>query len=140
MRRRRGAVVLVLAIAAFVAFPVSASAAGRPSKALATTSLIERVNLVRQWHGLAPLRLSRPLTRAATSHDEEMAVRGYFSHDSWNGASFSTRIRGYYSWYGDRTWSAGENLLWSARTLTAARAVRVWMHSPPHRANLLSSS
>ena len=34
-------------------------------------------------------------------------------------------------------WSAGENLLWSVPSLSAADAVRQWLDSPTHRRVLL---
>ncbi len=33
----------------------------------------------------------------------------------------------------------GENLLWSAGSLDAQRALALWMASPSHRANILST-
>jgi uncharacterized protein YkwD len=63
---------------------------------------------------------------------------GYFSHDSANGTDFANRIERFYSSNGARVWAVGENLLWSARDLTARAALRMWLGSPPHRANLLS--
>jgi uncharacterized protein YkwD len=32
----------------------------------------------------------------------------------------------------------GENLLWSSPNVDPARALDLWMHSPEHRANILS--
>ena len=39
-----------------------------------------------------------------------------------------------------RYWAVGENLVWASPNLTARRAVKMWMKSPPHRANLLSKN
>jgi uncharacterized protein YkwD len=68
-----------------------------------------------------------------------MARRGYFSHDSANGGSFSQRIAQSYPARGFRSWSVGENLVWGGPDIAAARAFRLWLASPPHRANLLTS-
>jgi uncharacterized protein YkwD len=67
-----------------------------------------------------------------------MARRGYFSHDSANGASFSSRIEQFYSPRGFHSWTVGENLLWASPDVGALRALKLWLASPPHRANLLS--
>ncbi|HYZ79564.1 MAG TPA: CAP domain-containing protein, partial [Gaiellaceae bacterium] len=97
------------------------------------------VNRVRAEHGLRPLRLSPKLSAAATQHSREMGRRGYFSHDSANGQAFWRRIESFYPSNGYRSWSVGENLLWSSPDVDAAGAVKLWMHSPEHRANLLSA-
>ena len=44
-------------------------------------------------------------------------------------------------WYplaGYRSWSVGENLLWSSPGVDPARALDLWMGSPEHRANILN--
>jgi uncharacterized protein YkwD len=67
-----------------------------------------------------------------------MARLGYFSHNSANGASFSSRIGWFYPLRGFHSWTVGENLVWGAPDIGAFRAFRLWLGSPPHRANLLS--
>jgi uncharacterized protein YkwD len=69
-----------------------------------------------------------------------MAARGYFQHASFDGTAFWQRIQRFYGRRGFRTWSVGENLLWSSPDVGAARAVQMWMNSPEHRANLLARS
>jgi hypothetical protein len=104
---------------------------------LTGVGLLHDVNALRRAHGLAPLRLSAQLTAAAAQHSREMAADGYFAHASFNGQAFWQRIR---KWYrpGDRgLWSVGENLLWSSPDVTAVGAIKIWMASPAHRANLL---
>ena len=66
------------------------------------------------------------------------ARKGYFEHDSANGTAFWRRIERFYPSRGFRSWTVGENLLWASDTYGAAFAVREWMNSPPHRANILS--
>ena len=105
-------------------------------RALQSQVLVD-MNRVRAEHGLRPLRLSSKLTAAATQHSREMGRRGYFSHDSANGQAFWRRIEGFYSSDGYRSWSVGENLLWSSPDVDAAGALKLWMGSPEHRANLL---
>jgi uncharacterized protein YkwD len=71
-----------------------------------------------------------------------MAKAGYFQHEllaSSNWWSFGTWIHWYWPGGSYRSWSAGENLAWAAPKLGARKTVRMWMHSPEHRANILTS-
>jgi uncharacterized protein YkwD len=103
-------------------------------------ALIAQVNALRAAHGLSQLRVSSRLTSAAVTHSTEMARLGYFSHSSANGASFSQRIAFFYPSRGYRRWTVGENLVWGSPSLGATRALKLWLGSPPHRANLLNPS
>ena len=129
------AVVAVLAPSA----PVAAARSAVKLDGL-STALLASVNQVRRAHGLRALRPSARLTAAAAQHSREMAARGYFQHASFDGTAFWQRIQRFYGRGGYRTWSVGENLLWSSPDVDAARAVQMWMNSPEHRANLLSRS
>ena len=44
-----------------------------------------------------------------------------------------------YSEAGFRYWSVGENLLWSSPEVDPAGALKLWMNSPEHRANILTA-
>jgi uncharacterized protein YkwD len=101
------------------------------------SSLLGQINAVRARRGLRPFRLSPGLTAAATQHSQSMAQKGYFSHNSANGGSFWKRIASFYGYRGYRDWSVGENILWSSPDVSASGALRMWMESPEHRANLL---
>jgi uncharacterized protein YkwD len=134
---------LALLAGAFVV-AVAPEAAGSASERLVAAPRLEqqvarRVNLVRRWHGLRPLRHSRGLKASARLHSREMAVRGYFEHDSASGTAFWQRIERTYGSSGYGRWEVGENLAWSTGGATAVGVVRQWMGSPPHRANMLSS-
>ena len=102
-------------------------------------ALLAQINAFRAAHGLARLHVSAPLDRVADGHSVQMARLGYFSHDSANGQSFSSRIAQVYSPRGYRSWSVGENLVWGGPAIGASRAFRLWLASPPHRANLLNA-
>jgi uncharacterized protein YkwD len=104
------------------------------------SQVLTDLNALRAKRGLRPLRMSRHLTAAANKHSLEMARRGYFSHDSANGGSFWSRVQRFYRSSGYRSWTVGENLLWSSPDVDRASALRMWMESPGHRANLLSKS
>jgi uncharacterized protein YkwD len=84
------------------------------------------------------LRESTGLDRSARQHSLEMGRLGYFAHPSADGTVFWRRIRRSYAALGHSYWSVGENLVWSAPRLSAAGAMRLWIGSPPHLANLLS--
>jgi uncharacterized protein YkwD len=103
-----------------------------------SATVLVKVNEVRRAHGLRALRASARLTTAAAQHSREMARRGYFEHESFNGTAFWKRIRRFYGRRGYRSWTVGENLLWSSPDVDAGGAVQMWMESREHRANLLA--
>ena len=130
--------------AVLVAVVAPSQGAARPRssavpEAQLQVALLGQINAFRAAHGLARLRLSGALNAVANGHSAEMARVGYFSHDSANGQSFSSRIAQAYSPRGYRRWSVGENLVWGGPDIGAARAFRLWLASPPHRANLLNA-
>jgi uncharacterized protein YkwD len=131
---------LAAIVAALVLAPAgSAGRSGVKRVSSLDSALVVQVNAFRVAHGLAPLRVSSFLAAAARAHSTQMARLGYFSHNSANGSPFSSRIATYYPARGYRSWTVGENLLWASPDVGAARALRLWLSSPPHRANLLSA-
>jgi uncharacterized protein YkwD len=104
------------------------------------SNLLVDINATRRHRGLRPFRFSLKLTAAANQHSVSMARMGYFSHDSANGGAFWKRIASFYSYSGYRSWSVGENLLWSSPEISPGGALKMWMDSPEHRANLLDRS
>lgn len=100
--------------------------------------IVRRMNAIRTARGLHALRISRQLSAAAAYHTNQMGLRGFFEHESANGADFWKRIERFYPSRWARSWSVGENILWGSPEISAAKAVREWMQSPPHRANILS--
>jgi uncharacterized protein YkwD len=136
-------VLLVLLPAALAAVP-STAAGPTPARSVSAANTLEaqvlvHLNEVRRRHGLAPLRLSAPLTAAADAHSGAMARFGFFAHDSRDGTAFWKRVRHFYGPGGYSTWSVGENLLWSTGSLDAAAAVELWMKSAGHRRNILTA-
>jgi uncharacterized protein YkwD len=137
VKRIAVAVALALLCAAVVA--PSALSSRREALTALEAGVLVRVNEIRAQHGLVPLRLSIGLTEAATAHSEQMAADGYFDHASADGTAFWKRIG---RWYGPRErgyWSVGENLLWSSPEVGPGAALRTWMSSPEHRANILDA-
>jgi uncharacterized protein YkwD len=129
-----GLAVLILAIAV-----PTAAAKNKTVLDSFETGVFQKVNETRIDHGLAPLRLSARLTTASNSHSLEMADDGYFEHSSRNGTPFWRRVDQWYGSSGYRFWAVGENLLWASPNLTPGRALALWMASPEHRANILST-
>lgn len=102
--------------------------------------LLREINQVRAQHGLSALQVSNPLNEAADYHSKTMAARGFFAHESADGTSFWKRVERFYPSRGFGYWSAGENLAYGSPSMSADGAVRAWMGSPGHRANILSTS
>lgn len=97
------------------------------------------LNRVRARHGQPPLRLNRKLSRAARRHSRDMVRHRYFAHDSRNGRSPFDRMRATRYVPRNASWWLGENIGWGSGSLSQPAAmVRAWMHSPPHRANILN--
>jgi uncharacterized protein YkwD len=127
-----------LAVVAALALLVVPSAFAGGRDAALESSVLQRINEVRHEHGLRPLRLSARLAAAAAQHSNEMGADGYFAHESVDGSAFWKRVVRWYPSQGSRSWTVGENLLWSSPDVTPGAAVTMWMNSPEHRANLLS--
>lgn len=112
-------------------------------RALHGTARTERrvrclINARRVDARLRPLRYDQCLDRAAERHARDMVRRRYFAHASRRGRTPAQRARaaGYVPRKGH--WRIGENLAWGAGSRASAEAaVRGWLESPPHRANLL---
>jgi len=129
---------VALAAAAFTPVGVPKTNSGEASMATLNAGVLKQLNLIRRQYGLVPLKVSAQLTAAATQHSQQMGVDGYFEHTSADGTAFWKRIGRWYGSNGFGFWSVGENLLWSSPDVDAAKALDLWMHSPEHRANILT--
>ena len=130
---------LIIVVAAAALAPAAVPASDRITTPAALESgVLDQMNGIRARHGLAPLRLNAALSAAAAQHSREMGVDGYFRHESADGSAFWKRIARYYASRHYGLWSVGENLLWSSPDVGPTRALELWMHSPEHRANILS--
>ena len=142
-----GGIRTLLALVAVLAAAVAASPSGAREQAdrnLTANNGLENgvlaeINAFRRQHGLAPLRLNVRLRAAADAHSAAMANRGFFAHESADGTQFWKRVARYYPQGSNRYWSVGENLLWSSPDVDPAGALRMWLGSPSHRKNLLTS-
>jgi uncharacterized protein YkwD len=133
---------LCIVLAAFAVFAV---APATPAQALSLTKpekkVLALVNHVRATHGLHKLKMVASLERASRAHSREMVGRDYFSHSSYSGESFSARlIRFGYTTAGCTRWTVGEDIACGSGSSGTPRAIfTAWMHSPPHRAVILTS-
>jgi uncharacterized protein YkwD len=128
---------LLLRHAAVRSLPAHSTKAGNGLRAL-ELDVVARINAQRGARALRPLRVSRRLDAAAAYHSREMGTQGYFEHDSLNGAPFWKRIERFYPMGNRGSWTVGENIFWESPDSSATSAVREWMASPPHRANILA--
>jgi uncharacterized protein YkwD len=134
----------VALVASLAVLAIPAPAASSTSRRAVTLSSLESgvlrdINTIRTQHHLVAVKLNAGLTAASAQHSQEMGAQGYFEHASHDGTAFWKRID---RWYGEGSfhyWSVGENLLWSASEVDPAVALRLWMSSPEHRANILTA-
>ena len=99
-------------------------------------STYELHNQTRASNGLATLCVHRALTQAAQYHSQEMIDQGYFSHNSYDGESYSARLErfGYDSYE-----EVGENIAWGTGTNAYPDSTfQSWMNSSEHQENILS--
>jgi uncharacterized protein YkwD len=142
LRRIVAPALAAVTLASAAAAPAGASSDKQVRKTSAMRVLegdmLGEINRIRARRGLNRLRFSPRLAAAALQHSREMGSRGYFSHNSADGGAFWRRIERYYGSSGYRYWVVGENLLWSSPSVDAAGALKMWMRSPEHRANVLN--
>ena len=135
---RLSAALLLAALALLVsgALPVSAHAAGSPRLDRAERALIRAINRQRGAAGLRGLHARAGLDRAADFHSREMLRADRFAHESPDGTPMQRRVRRFV-----RARMLGETIAMigggCGRGL-AGTVVRLWMHSPGHRAVLLT--
>lgn len=117
--------------------PVGATADAAARLDARERAIVRAINRQRGKHGLARVRASRRLARAADYHSWEMLDANYFAHESRDGTPFDQRVRRYANHR-----SVGEALamLGGCGKGSARRVVRMWMNSSGHRAILLSST
>jgi uncharacterized protein YkwD len=95
-------------------------------------------NQIRADRGLAVLDTDATLRKVADGHSADMVDSGYFEHTTPRGVTMVDRIKGSGYVRPSRGWMIGENLEWGTGTLATPRgAMKAWMNSPGHRANIL---
>ncbi len=96
-------------------------------------AVLDLTNAERQKAGLAVLRASAVLSRAAREHSANMARQGQLNH-TLDGKGPGERLRD----VGYRSLGWGENCALGQRT--AAQALASWMSSDGHRRNILGAN
>lgn len=106
------------------------TASAAPQTASAERILFEAANRERAAQGLPPLRWDAALAAAARQHAERMALQNTLSHQLPGELPLEDRARQ----AGARYSVIAENV---AEGPSAEEIHSSWLHSPPHRANLL---
>ncbi|OGZ26812.1 MAG: hypothetical protein A2365_01255 [Candidatus Nealsonbacteria bacterium RIFOXYB1_FULL_40_15] len=121
----------VLALLLFAAgFPFSNIGISRFLADLTQQLIIEEVNPVRKSYGIMGLEIDEKLSMAAQMKAEDMAKKGYFSHESPSGETP-------WSWLektGYKFAAAGENL--AINFPNPKSLVSAWLNSPSHAKNI----
>ena len=141
-----------MAIAAFLLPATGATAAGAPCGNVTAaprqltlhqmrSSELCLINRVRVHYGLHPLAFNPELRDSATGHSDSMVTNHYFAHQGPGGTMDSRITRTGYL-HSASTFSVGENIGGGrgARYGSPMAVFKDWMHSPPHRANILDPS
>jgi len=101
------------------------------------SEIIDAVNSERVRRGLKPLKFSPRLAVVARGHSYDMAIRHYRGHDSPEGSTPTDRVRG----VGVEFKAVAENIYvddYHKLESLGARALKGWLESPEHSANLLA--
>ena len=149
----RGAVVAVLAVAGLLAFveisqsgkaisgprspcgPVQRWPRAMPRKQTRAVVLC-LLNAERAKAGLPALRRDARLELASQRHAEDMVARRFFEHATPEGIEPQARMLA--AGYPSNNALSGENIAWATGPSASPEAiVRLWMHSPPHREDIL---
>jgi uncharacterized protein YkwD len=104
---------------------------GDPAKF--TEDLVSHHNRIRRELKLSTLSPSKKLEQAAEDHVLDMAQRRKMTHKGSDGSTPSSRVLA----TGYRLRRCGENIAFGQRTVEAV--MKVWMNSPPHKANILGN-
>src|SRR5690606_3265089 len=102
--------------------------AGSGDTASSSRSMAE----IRKAQGLSMLSADRALEQAALQQAHYMAASGKMNHTTGIGKSFTARVKG--NGIGG---AAAENI--AEGRMDVARAIDMWMNSPPHRRNMLDA-
>ena len=113
---------------------MTGSAVAQADASAAECALLRMTNQVRAQYGLAPLAWDSALARAARVHAQWVVNEpGELEHEYPGEPDLTSRT----SYQGARFGSVAENLARGGRTPEELQ--QVWMHTPVHRANILSA-
>jgi uncharacterized protein YkwD len=141
MKKRTTALIGLIAVTALLGASSASAAHYRSSDSLDEEEVQQRVheliNEERTSRGLEEMEYTAPLVDVADTHSEDMAENWYFGH--MRGLIAKYREAGY------QCFSAAENIAYTYNfqgdeDRVANQLVDMWMNSPGHRSNILSSS
>jgi uncharacterized protein YkwD len=133
-RRMRRVLVGLLTTVALLLIPALGQAATKASRqASSEQQVLVLLNQIRADHNLTPFAASNELRDAARSHSSDMLKNGYFEHDGLK-ETWDARIARYL-----KSPLIAENIARGQGAYgTPQGIVSQWMHSPPHRAIILT--
>jgi uncharacterized protein YkwD len=133
MRKILLSLVVILAIAVVPA--VGQAATKKASRAVSgEQQVLLLLNEIRQQHGLSDFTANTQLRNAARFHSVDMLQNSYFDHDS-RAEAWDVRVGRYI-----KAPLIGEDLAWGTGSYgTPEGIVSQWMHSPVHRAVILTA-
>jgi uncharacterized protein YkwD len=124
----------VVTVAILLVPAVSQAAGNHARQASSEQQVLILLNQVRAQHGLSPFAASAQLRNAARAHSADMLQKSYFDHNSPTEA-WDARIARYL-----KSPMIGEDIAWGQGSYgTPAGIVSQWMHSPTHRAIILTA-
>jgi uncharacterized protein YkwD len=131
----RKIILSLLVSLSLVAAPAISQAASKTSKrASDEQQVLVLLNQIRAQHNLTPFSLNSQLRSAARAHSSDMLQNNYFDHNSPSEA-WDTRIARYL-----KSPLVGEDIAWGQGSYgTPEGIVSQWMHSPTHRAIILTA-
>jgi uncharacterized protein YkwD len=101
------------------------------------SSVLCLINRIRVHYKLHPLAYNKALRTSASAHSVSMVVHGYFAHEGPGGSMDRRILRAGYLASGGQ-FVIGEDIGGGGGLLGSPLAVvRDWMHSAPHRRNIL---
>jgi uncharacterized protein YkwD len=114
--------------------PTASAPAASATPSTEAAAVLATMNTRRTDAGIAALAVNAVLQREAQQHADDMATRGYFSHDTPEGITFQQRMAA--SGYPSMTLAENIGLTSDGE---ATGVVAVWMNSSAHRTNLLDA-
>lgn len=133
-RARPAALVAAGALLIMLAGAPAARSEDRAEIAAMERDVLRQTNAIRRERGLRPLEHNGSLARLAREHSCAMAREGKLSHTGPRGATLGDRVHA----AGESYRQVGENVAMNLRAREPlTTAVRGWMQSEGHRANIL---
>ena len=101
--------------------------------------MLQSLNSIRAEKSLLPLKMCKPLTRAAQKYARTMAQQDFLSHTGKDGSNVGERIQASgYDWTNSKTGSSiGENI--AAGQQSVAEVMKGWRNSTSHYKNMTNT-